>query len=93
LLLAMSFALGLGIGCGAPLSMTLCYNRAPAARAGEAIGLRQTVNKGIEMTVPVAFGLASTAVGAAPVYWFGALMLALGGWLMHADQASKGRPT
>ena len=22
-----------------------------------------------------------------------ALMLALGGWLMHADQASKGRPT
>jgi len=93
LLLAMSFVLGLGIGCGAPLSMTLCYNRAPAARAGEAIGLRQTVNKGIEMTVPVVFGLASTAVGAAPVYWFGALMLALGGWLMHADQASKGRPT
>ena len=93
LLLAMSFMLGLGIGCGAPLSMTLCYNRAPAARSGEAIGLRQTVNKGIEMTVPVIFGLASTAFGAMPVYWFGALMLGLGGWIMHADQSPKGRPT
>ena len=85
LLLAMSFMLGLGLGCGAPLSMTLSYNRAPAARAGEAIGLRQTVNKGIETTVPVIFGLVSAAFGAMPVYWLGALMLACGGWLMHSD--------
>lgn len=85
LLLVMSFVLGLGLGCGAPLSMTLSYNRAPAARAGEAIGLRQTVNKGIETTVPVIFGFASTAFGAMPVYWLGALVLALGGWLMHGD--------
>jgi len=98
-LLAMSFMLGLGLGCGAPLSMTLSYNRAPAARTGEAIGLRQTVNKGIETTVPVIFGFVSTAFGAMPVYWLGALMLAIGGWLMHGDarrrpdQSSKGRPT
>ena len=98
-LLAMSFMLGLGLGCGAPLSMTLSYNRAPAARTGEAIGLRQTVNKGIETTVPVIFGFVSTAFGAMPVYWLGALMLAIGGWLMHGDarrrpdQSSKGSPT
>jgi len=93
LLVAVSFVLGLGLGCGSPLSMTLCYNRAPAARAGEAIGLRQTVAKGIETTVPVVFGLASAAAGALPVYWFGALMLGLGAWLMRADQPSKGNPT
>lgn len=96
LVAAMSFVLGLGLGCGAPLSMTLSYNRAPAARTGEAIGLRQTVNKAIESTVPIIFGFMSTAFGAMPVYWLGALMLACGGWLMHADarrQSSKGRPT
>lgn len=40
-LLAMSFVLGLGVGCGAPLSMVLSYNRSPEGRTGEAIGLRQ----------------------------------------------------
>jgi MFS family permease len=93
LLVAVSFVLGLGLGCGSPLSMTLCYNRAPGGRAGEAIGLRQTVAKSIESSVPVVFGLASAAAGALPVYWFGALMLACGAWLMHADQASKRGPT
>jgi MFS family permease len=109
LLAAMSFLLGLGLGCGAPLSMALSYNRAPAARTGEAIGLRQTVNKSIESTVPVLFGFVSAAFGVMPVYWLGALMLACGGWLMHQDarrkavnrdsrveprgQSSKGSPT
>jgi hypothetical protein len=73
--------------------MTLCYSRAPAARAGEAIGLRQAVSKGIESLLPVLFGLASAALGAVPVYWFSALMLGLGAWVMRADQSSKGKPT
>lgn len=88
-LLAMSFVLGLGLGCGAPLSMTLSYNRAPAGRWGEAIGLRQTVNKAIEATIPVVFGFVSTAFGVMPVYWLGALMLAGGGWLMDSDARQK----
>ena len=98
-LLAVVFVLGLGTGCCAPLSMTLAYNRAPAGRAGESIGLRQTVNKAIESTVPALFGALSTAVGFVPVYCVGALLLAGGGWLMHADasrkpaQSSKGSPT
>jgi MFS family permease len=91
-LLAVSFVLGLGAGCCAPLSMTLSYNRAPAGRAGEAIGLRQTVNKAIESTVPALFGALSTALGFAPVYFLGALLLAGGGWLMHRDARSRARP-
>jgi predicted MFS family arabinose efflux permease len=98
-LLAVSFVLGLGAGCCGPLSMVLSYNRAPAGRAGEAIGLRQTVNKTIEATVPMIFGALSTAFGFVPVYCLGALLLAGGGWLMHGDarrrpdQSSKGSPT
>lgn len=98
-LLAAAFVLGLGIGCCAPLSMALSYNRAPAGRAGEAIGLRQTVNKTIESTVPAIFGALSTVLGFVPVYCLGAMLLAGGGWLMHGDarraagQSSKGSPT
>lgn len=47
--MAVSFVLGLGLGCGAPLSLVLAYNRSPAGRSGEAMGLRQTFNKAIEV--------------------------------------------
>jgi MFS family permease len=88
-LLALSFVLGLGLGCGAPLSMTLSYNRSPAGRAGEAIGLRQTVNKSMEALMPAVFGFLSAAVGMVPVYALGAAALACGGWLMQRDARRK----
>lgn len=98
-LLVVCFALGLGFGSGAPLSMAISYNRAPAGRAGEAVGLRQTVNKAMESSVPAAFGVISAAAGMAPVYCIGALLLACGGWLMRGEaqrsaaQSSNGSPT
>lgn len=84
-LFAMSFVLGLGAGCGAPLSMVLAYNRSPEGRTGEAIGLRQMVNKSMEASMPIVLGFLSTAFGFMPVYWIGGLILACGGWLMHGD--------
>jgi MFS family permease len=88
-LLAMSFMLGLGVGCGSPLSMVLCYNRSPEGRTGEAIGLRQTVNKSMEAAMPVVFGFLSALLGFTPVYWIGALVLGCGGWLMAHDARRK----
>lgn len=85
LLLAMSFLLGLGLGCGSPLSLILAYNRSPAGRSGEAIGLRQTVNKATEVVMPLVYGSVGTALGMMPVFWLGALMLASGGILMEKD--------
>lgn len=84
-LLAMTFALGLALGCGGPISLVLAYNRSPAGRSGEGVGLRQTVNKATEVVVPVIFGSVSAAVGMVPVFWIDALMLAYGGHLMRAD--------
>jgi MFS family permease len=89
LLLGMSFLLGLGLGCGAPVSMVLAYNRAPAGRSGEAIGLRQTVNKATEVLVPILFGSIGTALGMVPVFWIDALVLAYGGMLMREDAIRK----
>ena len=88
-LLAISFVLGLGLGCGSPLSMMLAYNRAPAGRSGEAMGLRQMVNKGTEILVPFVFGSLSTAFGMVPVFWLDAVLLAVAAALMRKDAAGN----
>jgi MFS family permease len=82
----VAFVLGLGIGGGAPLSMSLVFARSPEGRSGEAMGMRQTVNKGTEMVVPVAFGVVSTSFGMLPVFWLVAAFLGVGGWFMRRDQ-------
>lgn len=85
LLLVIAFILGIGLGCGSPLSLVLAYNRSPPGRSGEAIGLRQTANKATEVAVPILFGSIGTAFGMVPVFWLDALMLAAGGALMRRD--------
>ncbi len=92
-LLVVSFVMGLGLGCGAPRSLVLVYNRSPEGRSGEAMGLRQTVNKGTEVAVPLVFGSISTALGMLPVFWLDAVMLALGGWLMHKEARANAKAT
>jgi MFS family permease len=87
---AVAFVLGLGLGCGSPLSMVLAYNRAPAGRSGEAIGIRQTVNKVTETVMPIVFGALGTAIGMGPVFWMGGAMLSVGGWLIGRDAAARG---
>ncbi len=84
-LLLISFVLGMGLGCGSPLSMMLAYNRAPAGRSGEAMGLRQMVNKGTEILVPFVFGSLSVAFGMVPVFWLDAGLLATAAALMRQD--------
>ncbi|MEM7406539.1 MAG: MFS transporter [Pseudomonadota bacterium] len=84
-LLAVAFLFGLGLGCGAPLSMSLVFSRSPEGRSGEAMGLRQTVNKGTEVVVPMVFGTVSAAAGMLAVFWMVAALLALGAWFIRAD--------
>ncbi len=94
-LLLISFILGMGLGCGSPLSMVLAYNRAPAGRSGEAMGLRQMVNKGTELLVPLVFGSLSAAFGMLPVFWLDAGLLAVAAMVMRKDAvhaaAEKGK--
>lgn len=88
-LLAISFVLGMGLGCGSPLSMMLSYNRAPVGRSGEAMGLRQMVNKGTEVLVPFVFGSLSAALGMVPVFWMDAVLLAIAATLMQRDAGQR----
>ena len=75
----ITFIIGLGLGCGQPLSITLTYNRSPAGRSGEALGLRITTNKIIQVTVPLVFGSIGSVFGLIPVFWANAVFLVGGG--------------
>jgi MFS family permease len=80
-LAAASFLLGIGCGCGQPLSMTLVFNTSPKGRAGEATGMRITVNQITHVAVPLLFGALGTTGGFAAVFYSNAGFLAAGGYL------------
>jgi MFS family permease len=80
-LAAASFLLGIGCGCGQPLSMSLVYNAAPRGRIGEATGLRLTVNQVTHLIVPLLFGGLGSAAGYTVVFLTNAGFLVAGGYL------------
>lgn len=77
----IAFLLGLGTGCGQPLTLMMIYARAPEGRSGEALGLRMTINNLTHIVVPLFFGTLGTAFGVAPVFLANAAMLGAGGLL------------
>lgn len=89
LLGAVSFLVGLGLGCGQPLSMALSYNAAPAGRSAEAIAMRMAVSYGAHVIIPPAFGALGAAVGLAPVFWTCAMLMG-GGAALNRKSATTG---
>ena len=79
------FGLGLGLGCCSPLSLIITFNRAPEGRSGEAMGMRQTVNKLIQVLLPLIVGTLGSAFGVGPAFWMNSLMLASGAYIMKTD--------
>jgi MFS family permease len=95
-LLLLSFGLGLGLGVGQPLSVIMTYNRAPAGRTGEALGVRFTLVNLTHMVIPIAFGTLGSALGLVTVFLANAALMAGGSYAHHRGatrQPSKGSPT
>jgi MFS family permease len=79
LMLAGAFAMGMSVGCGNPMAMTLLHVTAPPSRAGEAVGVRTSMVSASQTVLPLVFGALGTAVGLGAVFWAGAAALASGG--------------
>jgi predicted MFS family arabinose efflux permease len=92
-LLVLTAAFGFSLGCGMPLSMALTYARAPEGRSAEAIGMRQTVNKSIEVTVPVCFGALAVVAGLAPLAIALGTVLAVGAVVIGRDARRRRLPS
>jgi MFS family permease len=84
LLMALSFVLGLGLGCAQPIIMSLLYEASPPGRQGEAVGLRTSLLNGSHTLIPLASGALSAAAGMAPVFWILAAFLLAGAWFARA---------
>jgi MFS family permease len=88
-LAAASFVLGIGCGCGQPLSLTLLYDASPKGRAGETTGMRVTANQIMHFTVPLLFGALGSVVGLAAVFIANAGCLAVGSYVSLRSHARR----
>ena len=88
-LAAASFLLGMGCGCGQPLSMTMVYNTSPPGRTGEATGMRITVNQMTHVTIPLLFGGLGSVAGFAAVFLANAGCLVAGGYISLRNHARR----
>ena len=79
LMLTAAFAMGLSLGCGQPMAMSLLHLTAPPSRAGEAVGIRTSIVSASQTLFPLLFGAMGSALGVAAVFWAGATVLASGG--------------
>lgn len=78
-MLPLAFALGMALGCGQPVVMSLLHVTAPAERTGEAVGLRAAITSLGQTVLPLAFGAFGTALGMLPLFWAAAGLLGFGG--------------
>jgi MFS family permease len=84
----VAFILGLGVGSGQPMSMSLIYALAPPGRSSEAAGLRVMVNNVAHLFIPLFFGSVGGAFGFVPVFMTNsALLVASGAFMRHKNQA------
>lgn len=75
LIAIMSIIIGLGLGCGQPISMTTTYNASPPSRTGEVLGLRIATNRFFQLVAPSIFGLIGGSVGMVGVFLFSGVFL------------------
>lgn len=73
--LMLSFMLGLVIGGGMPLTMSLVHSTAPAGRTGEASGARTTIVSTSQTILPLLFGVIGSTIGIVPAFWSVALLI------------------
>jgi len=83
LLMALSFLLGIGLGCAQPMIMALLYASSPEGRQGEVVGVRTTMLNASHTVLPLAFGALGSALGMGPVFWAMSVFLLSGSLFSH----------
>lgn len=78
-MLPLALGLGVVLGCGQPVVMSLLHVTAPPERTGEAVGLRTAITSLGQTVLPLAFGAFGTALGMLPLFWAAAGVLGFGG--------------
>ena len=77
-LTALSFVLGLGLGLGQPMALSLLHSLTPPGRVGEAVGLRLMIINGTQTILPSGFGALGGLLGVASLFWTVGAVIAVG---------------
>ena len=77
---AMSFILGLSLGCTQPSILSLLQQHAPDGRKSEVFGMRMALINGSQVSLPMAFGAVGSLIGVMPLFWGTALVVTSGAW-------------
>ncbi|HTH08852.1 MAG TPA: MFS transporter, partial [Acidovorax sp.] len=64
-----SVLLGLALGTGQPMVMSLLHQITPSHRQGEALGLRLMAINASSVFMPLLFGSAGAVMGVAGLFW------------------------
>lgn len=80
ILAAMSFVLGLSLGCTQPSILSLLQQHAPEGRKSEVFGVRMALINGSQVSLPLAFGALGSLLGVMPLFWATALVVSSGAW-------------
>ena len=85
---ALSFVLGLALGSGQPVVLSLLHANAPAGRIGETVGMRMSLMQTMAVAVPLVFGALGSSIGILPVFWSVGVFLGTGGYYVRRTDAS-----
>ena len=76
----LSFVLGLALGSGQPVVLSLLHQHAPPGRVGETVGMRMSLMQTMAVAVPLVFGALGSSIGLLPVFWSVGVFLGTGGY-------------
>lgn len=85
----LSALMGVGLGCGQPISMMTTYNASPKTRTGEVLGLRMASNRLSQMLAPIFFGMIGSWVGLASVFLVSGTFLIGGAFLTRSKSGDE----
>ena len=90
LLMAVSFVLGIGLGGVQPMIMAMLYEKAPAGRGGEAVGMRTLLLNITQAAIPLVFGALGAVLGMAPVFFAMGAAVLWGAWYAKGGERVNG---
>lgn len=74
----IAFILGMGLGIGQPLSISLTIEHALNGRVGEALGIRLTVNRLTQVTTPLILGVLANILGIIHIFMVSSTVIGIG---------------
>ena len=89
LLMLVSFVFGLGMCYGQPIVIMMMFSNSQKGRSGETLGLKITTNHITKSISPMVFGAIASAFGLLSMFWFSAIMMAVGGMISRARTAGN----